>query len=58
MATASASVAAIYRASAGLLLALAVLTSVTGARSPVVWFKICPVLLTISAVLLVSASLG
>ena len=47
----------VYRASAGLLLALALLTSVTGARTPVVGFKICPVLLTISAVLLVSASL-
>jgi hypothetical protein len=48
----------VYRASAGLLLALAALTTVTGARTPVVWFKICPVLLTVSAILLVSASLS
>lgn len=27
-----------------------------GARTPVIWFKICPVLLTASAVLLVIAS--
>jgi hypothetical protein len=47
----------IYRAAAGLLIALAVLTGVTGARTPVVWFKICPVLLTGSALLLIIASL-
>jgi len=34
-----------------------VLTSLTGARTPVIWFKICPVLMTASAVLLVTASL-
>ena len=42
----------VYRVTAGLLIALAVLTNVTGARTQVVWFKICPVLLTGSAVLL------
>ena len=47
----------VYRVAAVLLLALAVLTSLTGARTPVIWFKICPVLLTVSAVLLVVASL-
>ena len=47
----------VYRAAGGLLLALAVLTSLTGARTPVIWFKICPVLMTASAVLLVTASL-
>lgn len=47
----------IYRAAAGLLGALAVLTGLTGARTPVIWFKICPVLLTLSALLLVAASL-
>jgi hypothetical protein len=31
-----------YRATAGLLVALAVLTALTGARTPVLWFKICP----------------
>ncbi len=47
----------VYRAAAGLLAALAVLTALTGARTPVVWFKICPVLLAGSAVLLLVASL-
>ena len=49
--------ALVYRVSAGLLLALAVLTTLTGARTRVVWFKVCPALLTISVVLLVVASL-
>ena len=47
----------VYRAAAGLLVALGALTALTGARTPVVWFKICPVLLAGSAVLLVAASL-
>jgi hypothetical protein len=37
---------------------LAVLTALTGTRTRVVWFKICPVLLTSSAVLLLLASLA
>ena len=36
--------------------ALAALTAVTGARTAVIWFKICPVLLAGSAVLLLIAS--
>ena len=47
----------LYRVVAGLLIALAVLTSLTGARTPVIWFKICPALLTASAALLIAASL-
>ena len=46
------------RVAAAALLALAVLTSLTGARTPVIWFKACPVLLGGSAALLVLASLG
>lgn len=46
----------IYRVAAALLIALAALTSLTGARTPVIWFKICPVLLTGSTVLLLVAS--
>jgi hypothetical protein len=46
----------VYRAAAGLLVALAALTALTGARTPVVWFKICPVLLAGSAAVLVAAS--
>jgi hypothetical protein len=47
----------IYRAAAAFLGALAALTGLTGARTPVVWFKICPVVLTGSALLLIAASL-
>ena len=47
----------VYRLVAALLIALATLTAFTGARTPVVWFKICPALLTSSAVLLLVASL-
>ena len=47
----------VFRMVAALLVALAVLTSLTGARTPVIWFKICPVLLTFSAALLLAASL-
>ena len=47
----------VYAGAAALLVALAVLTAVTGGRTPVIWFKICPVLLTTSAALLVAAAL-
>lgn len=47
----------VYRATAFLLVSLAGLTALTGARTHVIWFKICPVLLTASAGLLVAASL-
>jgi hypothetical protein len=46
----------VYRATAGLLLALAALTALTGARTPVIWFKVCPALLTSAAALLLAAS--
>ncbi len=46
----------VYRIAAGLLIALGTLTALTGARTPVIWFKICPVLLVGSAVLLLAAS--
>ncbi len=42
---------------AGLLVAIAALTALTGARTPVVWFKVCPIVLSSSAALLVAASL-
>lgn len=47
----------VYRAVAGILVVQAVLTALTGARTPTIWFKICPLLLTGSAVLLLIASL-
>jgi hypothetical protein len=46
----------VYCVVAGLLVALAVLTALTGARTPIVWFRVCPVLLATSAVLLLVAS--
>jgi hypothetical protein len=46
----------VYRVVAALLVALAVLTALTGARTRVVWFKVCPVVLTSTAVLLIVAS--
>jgi hypothetical protein len=35
----------------------AILTAFTGARTKVIWFKVCPVLLTTTAGLLVVASI-
>jgi hypothetical protein len=46
----------VYRALAALLLALGALTAATGARTPVIWFKVCPALLGGSATLLLIAS--
>ena len=46
----------VYRAVSALLIALAALTAFTGARTPVIWFKICPVLLSITAAMLLAAS--
>lgn len=46
----------LYRAVAGLPIALAVLTAFTGARTAVIWFKVCPILLNSSAALLLVAS--
>ena len=48
----------VYRVAAALLVALGVLTAVTGARTPVVWFKVCPVVMAGAAVLLLVASAG
>jgi len=48
----------VYRTLAGVLIAFAVLTSFTGARTPVIWFKACPFVLTgAAALLLVGSSL-
>jgi len=46
----------VYRLSAICLLAIATLTTVTGARTAVVFFKIWPVLLTATGALLLAAS--
>jgi len=46
----------VYRASACMLVAVGVLTAVTGARTRVIWFKICVLVMGIGAALLVAAS--
>jgi len=45
----------VYRVAAALLAALGVLTAVTGARTSVVWFKVCPVVMAVAVVLLLVA---
>lgn len=45
----------VYRVAAALLVAVGVLA---GARTPVVWFKVCPVVMAVAAVLLLVASAG
>ncbi len=47
----------IYLASAVMLGAVAGLTALTGARTTIIWFKICPVLLGSAAGLLLAAAL-
>ncbi|MGZ4214829.1 MAG: hypothetical protein ACXVH1_02775 [Solirubrobacteraceae bacterium] len=47
----------VYIASAGILVVLAVLTAATGARTPIIWFRVCPFVLTSSAALLALASI-
>jgi hypothetical protein len=47
----------VYRILAATLVGLAGLTAFTGSRTPVIWFKVCPFVLTGAATLLVGASL-
>ena len=47
----------VYRVSSGFLVAIGVWTAMTGARTGVIWFKACPVVMSISAGLLIAASL-
>jgi len=46
----------ICRASGVMLIAIAALTASTGARTAVIFFKICPVLLGVAAAMLLAAS--
>jgi len=45
-----------YRFVAAVLVVLAALTALTGSRTPVVWFRVCPFVLSAAAALLVAAS--
>lgn len=47
----------IYRVVPGFLLAIGVWTAMTGARTGVIWFKMCPVVMTVASALLIGASL-
>jgi hypothetical protein len=46
----------VYRVGAGSLVAVGILTGLTGARTRVVWFKICPLVMAVGAGLLLTAS--
>jgi hypothetical protein len=48
--------ALVYRVSAGFLIAVGVWTAMTGARTGVIWFKMCPVVMAITSTLLLTAS--
>jgi hypothetical protein len=48
---------AVYRATAGLLAGIALLTTFTGARTRVVWFKVCAVVMAVGVGLLLAGSL-
>jgi len=47
----------VYVASSVFLMAIGLWTAMTGARTGVIWFKMCPVVMTISSALLITASL-
>jgi hypothetical protein len=46
----------VYRASAGMLIVMAVWTALTGARTPIIPIKICPFVKTIVAILFILGS--
>ena len=46
----------VYRASAGMLIAMAIWTGLTGARTPIIPIKICPFVKTVVAVLFILGS--
>lgn len=46
----------VYRLAASLLAAIAILATFTGARMPVAWFKVCPLVLTSAVALLLVGS--
>ena len=54
----AAGAAVAYRACAGMLLLMALWTAVTGARTAVLFFKICPVVKTVVAGLFLVGSVG
>lgn len=53
---ADAAQALVYRVSAGFLISVGVWTALTGARTGVIWFKMCPVVMATASGLLLTAS--
>jgi len=47
----------VYRVVTGFLLAIGAWTAMTGARTRVIWFRMCPVVMTVTSGLLIAASL-
>jgi hypothetical protein len=45
----------VYRVSSAFLITIGIWTAMTGARTGVIWFKACPVVMTVSAGLLIAA---
>jgi hypothetical protein len=48
--------ASVYGVAAGLLVAIGILTALTGARTRIVWFRVCPLVMAVGAALLLIAS--
>jgi hypothetical protein len=46
----------VYLANGVMLLAMAILTLATGARTPIIWYRICPAVKTVAAVLFIFGS--
>ncbi len=46
----------VYLVSSGFLITIGIWTAVTGARTGVIWFKMCPVVMSIASALLIAAS--
>ncbi len=47
----------VYRVTVGFLLTIGAWTAMTGARTKVIWFKMCPLVMSVSSGLLIAASL-
>jgi len=46
----------VYRVTSGFLITIGVWTAMTGARTKVIWFKMCPVVMSVTSGLLIAAS--
>lgn len=46
----------VYRVCSGFLITIGIWTAVTGARTGVIWFKMCPVVMSITSAMLVTSS--